>query len=384
VSRAFLIAAEPSGDALGAELAAALRAMVPGTVLGGVGGSAMAAAGVESAVPIEGLAILGFLEGLKALETVEARADATAAACTAFKPDIVVLIDSWGFTLRCAQRIRPLLPSVPLVKMVGPQVWATRPGRARTVAAAYDALLCIHAFEVPFYEGLGIPVTVIGNPAVARTEPGNPASFTSRHSLEGRRQLLLLPGSRPSEIERVAPVLEAAAARLCAARPDLTVTSVVAPAVETAVRARAAGWRFPHLLVGEAEKADAFAAATAALACSGTVTTEVAMQGTPVVVGYRLGWVTWAIARAFLMKSRFITLMNVAAGAEIAPEFVQTRCTPARLAAATARLLDDPSAAQAQRAAQNSALTGMGRGGVPAARRAAAAIAALLAARRTR
>jgi lipid-A-disaccharide synthase len=287
-------------------------------------------------------------------------------------------VDSWGFTLRVAQRLRRLAPGVKLIKLVGPQVWATRPGRARTLARAVDHLLAIHQFELPFYEGTGLPVTVVGNPALSREAPGDAAGFRVRHGLEGARLLLLLPGSRNGEIARVGPVMEAAAAIAAATRPDLRVVCVLAPAVADAVRARAATWAFEHLLVEESEKADAFAAADVALACSGTVTTEVAVQGTPVVVGYKLGWITWAIARAFLLKSAYVTLMNVAADAEVAPEYLQTRFLPATVARTIGALLDDPAACGAQVQAQNAALAAMGRGAPPAAQRAADAIVALL------
>ncbi len=380
-ARVYLVAAEPSGDALGADVIAALRAEHPGVVMAGTGGAGMAAAGVVSDVSIDGLAILGFVEGIKALKLVEARAEEVAEAAVRFAPDVVVLIDSWGFTLRCARAIRARAPQIRLVKLVGPQVWATRPGRARTVAAAYDALLCIHDFEVPFYEGLGLPVTVIGNPAVGRAEPGDAAGFTARHRLEGRRQLLLLPGSRRSEIERVAPDLEAAAALLAADRPDLTVTVVLAASVAGTVRSRAASWPFPVVLVEEDEKADAFAAADAALCCSGTVTTEVAMQGTALVTGYRVSWLTWFVARVLgVMKNRYMALINIAAGREIVPEFEQFGLTPQALAGAVAPLLDDPARRAAQVKAQDAALETMGRGAEPAAHRAARAVAGMLSA----
>ena len=121
------------------------------------------------------------------------------------------------------------------------------------------------------------------------------------------------------------------------------------------------------LLVGEDEKSDAFAAAEVAIAASGTVTTELGLAGAPVIVGYKLGWITWFLARFFLFKAKFVTLMNVAADREVAPELLQTKFTPARLAAAAAKLLDDPSARAVQIAAQDAALDAMGRGGRPAA-----------------
>jgi lipid-A-disaccharide synthase len=379
--RVFLVAGEASGDALGADLIHALRARRPDLSFGGVGGAAMAAAGAPSAVDISGLSVLGIVDGLKAYPKVKKAVRETAEAAAAFAPDAVVLIDSWGFTLRVAQRLRRLLPLTPLIKYIGPQVWATRPGRAKTLARAVDRLICIHDFEAPFYTPYGLPVTVSGAPALGRTRRGDGVSFRLRHNIgAGQEVLLLLPGSRASEIRRVAPVLERAAQALCAKRPNLRVCIVAAEPVRALIEARSAELSFPHFLVFSDEKEDAFAAAEVALAASGTVTTEVAVQETPVIVGYKLGWVTWAVARAFLFKARYATLMNVAAGREVAPEFLQTRFTAKNIARAAEALLTDKVARTTQVAAQNAALLTMGLGRRPAADVAADAVLETLAA----
>jgi lipid-A-disaccharide synthase len=373
--RIFIVAAESSGDALGADLIDALRTRAPDVVLAGVGGAAMASRGIESAIDIQGLAVLGLIDGLKAYPRVIRLADATADAAVSFAPDTVVLIDSWGFTLRVAQRLRARLPGAKLVKYIGPQVWATRPGRARTLAATVDHLICIHAFETPFYAPFGLPCTVCGHPALGRHREGDGAGFRARHGLGDAPMLLVLPGSRGSELRRTGPRLFAAAAQLHAWIAGLRVVTVAARAIAAGVRDLAAAQSYPVLVVEEeAHKEDAFAAATAALAVSGTVTTEVGLQEAPVVVGYRLGWVTWALARLFLYRAPFMTLMNVAAEREIAPEFIQTRCTADNLSAAVAPLLRDPAARARQVAAQNAALASMGRGGRPAADIAAEAV----------
>lgn len=368
----FLVAAEASGDALGADLIAALKARDPALEIAGIGGEAMARAGAPSRIDISGLAVLGFIDGLLAYKRVVAAADAAAAAILDAAPDAVVLIDSWGFTLRVAQRVRAQAPHIPLIKYIGPQVWATRPGRAETLAQIVDHLICIHDFEVPFYAPYNLPCTVCGHPAVGRYKPGDGAAFRARHGLKPDELLLaVLPGSRKSEIRRVGPTLWAAAARLQASRPELRVMLVAAQSVTREAKAQA-----PEgvLIIDEAEKEDCFAAADVALAASGTVTTEVALQKTPLVIGYKMGWITWAIARAFLFKGKYATLMNVAADAEIAPEFIQTRFTPANLARAAGRLLDDPAARAAQIEAQERALDSMGRAGPPAADIAADAV----------
>lgn len=370
-ARIFLVAAESSGDALGADLARALKARKPEVELFGVGGPLMAEAGLPSRADISGLAILGFVDGLLAYKRVKQAVAEAVAAVLAAKPDVVVLIDSWGFTLRVAQGVRAAAPHIKLVKYIGPQVWATRPGRAKTLAAAVDHLICIHDFEVPFYEPFGLPCTVCGHPALGRFKPGDGAALRARQGWDaGEKVILILPGSRTSEIRRVGPTLWAAAELLDRDR-DVRLLVVAAQSVRDAVIAQTPP---SARVVDENEKEDAFAAANVALAASGTVTTEVALQGTPVVVGYKFGWITWAVARFILFKGKYATLMNVAADAEIAPEFVQTRFTAQNVAAAAAPLLDDPALRAEQVRAQDDALAHMGRGGTPAADIAAGAV----------
>ena len=382
MTRIFLVAAESSGDVLGADLIDALRRRDPTIEFAGVGGAAIASRGVASAFDIGDLAVLGLVDGVKAYPRVVRRADEAADAAVAFDPDAVVLIDSWGFTLRVAQRLRKRLPRAKLIKYIGPQVWATRPGRARTLAATVDHLICIHAFETPFYAPFNLPCTVCGHPALGRSAKGDAAAFRARHALRDAPMLLVLPGSRSSELRRTGPHLFAAAGLALKEAPNARVIVVAARAIASAAQEMATVQDYPVHVIDETDgKEDAFAAATAALAVSGTVTTEVALQETPVVVGYRLGWITWALARGLLFKSPFVTLMNVAAGQEVAPEFIQTRCTAGNLARAVTPLLSDPAARARQVAAQDAALASMGRGGRPAADVAAEAVLDVLASR---
>lgn len=376
--RILLVTAEPSGDAAAADLVVALRQRAPDLVFAGMGGPKLAALGIDTCVSIDGLSILGLTEALKIWTLVREKVRALGQAALKFQPDIVVLIDSWGFTIRAAQEIRRILPRVPLVKMIGPQVFATRPGRAKSVAQNYDALFCIHDFEVPFYKGLGIPITVIGNPAVARAKIGDEAGFRARHNLGDRRIILLLPGSRRAEIELVSPTFEAAAEILSRQFSDVVFVSVLAPAVESLVRTRAQAWSFPHLLVSETEKDDAFRAGDLALACSGTVTTEVALQGTPMIVGYRLGAITAFIILNFMLKSRFVTLVNIALDQAIVPEFIQNEFTPEVVVHAACQLLDDPVDHARQVKLLDRALVKMGRDDPPMADRAAEALLRML------
>lgn len=372
----FVVAAEASGDELGGDLIAALRARDPTLAFDGVGAGAMAAQGVSSKIDIGGLAILGFFDGLRAFGRVKRAVAETVAAILASRPDVVVLIDSWGFTLRVAQGVRAAAPHIKLVKYIGPQVWATRPGRAKTLARSVDHLICLMQSELPYYAPYGLACTVCGHPALGRFKPGDGQAFRRRHGVAGDEDVVLvLPGSRPSEIRRIGPTLWRAAGQLHATRPKLRFVAAAAKAVRAAALAQIPSFA---VVIEDNEKDDAFAAANVAIAASGTVTTEVALQGAPLIVAYKLGWITWAVGRFILFKGKYATLMNVAADAEVAPEFIQTKLTVANLVAAASRLLNQEGAAAAQIAAQNRALDLMGRGGPAASDIAAEAVLGVL------
>jgi len=362
----MLVAAEASGDDRGAGLARALKRRLGDEVrFVGVGGEAMAAEGVQSPFDIGEISILGLWEGLLAYPKIVRRVRETAALAAREKPDVAVLIDSWGFTLRVAQRLRRLDPALPLVKYVGPQVWATRPGRAKTLARTVDHLLSIHAFDAPWFEAAGLPVTFVGNSALSLDfAKARPRRLRAELAIgDDQPVLLVLPGSRPSEVKRLLPVFEEAVNILKAQDPELQVIVPAAPTVAEMVKSRVAGWPHrAHVLEGEGAKLSAMKAATVALACSGTVTTELALAGLAMVVGYKLGPITAEILRR-LIRTRYITLFNVAAQAFVAPELVQENCTGPNLARELALRLDDGELRHRQVVAQYAALDKMGRGG---------------------
>lgn len=361
----MLVAAEASGDALGAGLAAALKARLgPEVAFVGVGGPRMAEQGVQSPFDIAELSIHGWLEGLKAYGIVKRRVGDTVALGVAEKPDAVVLIDSWGFTIRVAKALRAVLPGVPLIKYVGPQVWASRPGRAKTLAAAVDHLLALYAFDAPWFEREGLPTTVVGSQALhVDMSAADPAAFrVERHIAAGAPLLVVLPGSRPSEIRLMTPVYEAAIARLKAADPALEVAVVAAGTVAADVTARVAAWPFRAHVVGEDRKYAAMRAATVALATSGTVSTELALAGAPTVIAYRFQPLSYAIMKPFF-TGKFATLFNHAADEEIARELIQNDATPEKVATEVGRLLGDADARRLQADRQTAALDLMGREG---------------------
>ena len=291
-----------------------------------------------------------------------------------------MLIDSWGFSYLVARALRRRSPRLPLVKYVAPQVWATRPGRARALARRFDRLLSIIAFEPPIFEAAGARVDFVGHPAL--TGPpvlADPAGFRSEIGARPEDQILLvLPGSRRGEIDRLMPPFAEAVRLLKAERPHLHVVVLAASTVADSVIADVAGWPFrAHVVTGDADKADAMAAATVALACSGTATVELAAAGVPMVVAYRLGPLTYLIAKR-IIRVPYAALFNLAAGAAVAPELLQDACTGPNLAREITLRLDDPVVRVRQVEAQNQALERLGRGGPPTAERAAEAVLAML------
>lgn len=378
----YFVAAEASGDLLASEVIAEIRKARPDVTLSGIGGQEMAAAGLVSPLDISPLSVLGFVEGIKAYGDVVRLADAAAAEIVRAAPDVVVLVDSWGFMLRLALRLRLAAPHIRLVKLIGPQVWATRPGRAKTLAGAVDHLLCMYQLEVPFYEPFGLPTTVIGNPALFRGGKGDRAAFRAAHGLAGEdRAVLVLPGSRASELSRVAPALVEAARQVKAQHPDVRLFVQPADTIHRQFAERFAGQLSGFTVLDESGgRYDAMAGADIVMACSGTVTSEVAMQGTPMVVAYRTGWITWALARGLLYKKRHITLLNILNDDQtIVPEFVQTRQKPELISAQVSAWLGDEAALAAQRALQAEGLKQLLQTETPAAELAAGAILSELA-----
>ena len=363
----MLVATEASGDLIGAELACALRERLgPGGIrLVGVGAERMAAEGIVSPFPIADLSIVGVFDGLPTLPRIHRRVGQTVELARRERPDAAVLIDSWGFSVRLASRLRRLRPGPALIKYVLPQVWASRPWRARAAARLFDHLLAINSFDAPLYAREGGALTFVGNPALAR-------DFSRADGARLRLQigaapsdpvLLLLPGSRASEVDRLMEPFEGAVEILRQGRPNLEVVIAAAPSVAEEVRALNALWRRPaHFVEGDKARLDAMVAATAAIACSGTVTTELAMAGCPMIVAYKLGVFSYPVAR-LLVTTPWITLINVAAGAPVVSELVQGDCSPAALAREIAPLLDDGALRSAQVARQNDAVEKL-RGGI--------------------
>ncbi|ACL56518.1 lipid-A-disaccharide synthase [Methylobacterium nodulans] len=350
----WLVAGEESGDQLGAKLIRALKATASGPVaVSGVGGDAMAAAGMPSLFPLEDVAVMGYLAVAARLRLLMRRIRETVRACVAARPDVLVIIDSPGFTHAVASRVRKQLPDLAVVDYVSPSVWAWRPWRAKTMRSYIDHVLALLPFEPEAHRRLGGPAcTYVGHPLVERLAELRPDAEEARTREAEVPVLAVLPGSRRSEIERLMPIFGATLGRL---RAEGARFSVELPAVARhrgLIGQLAAAWPVPPRLVdGEADKLATFRRARAALAASGTVTLELALAGVPMVVAYQVPKIEEVIVRR-LIQVPTIVLPNLILGENAIPELIQSDCRPERLAAALAPLL----AGGAARTAQDRAL----------------------------
>jgi lipid-A-disaccharide synthase len=372
--RIMLVVGEPSGDALGEQVMLALRSLTNDQVdIVGVGGERMRAAGLQSLYSITDTSVMGLREVVPKVPVILRRIRQVADFARETRPDIAVMIDSPDFTHKVARRIRKIAPELKLVDYVAPQVWASRPGRAKTMAQYFDHVLCLLPFEVPFFEGAGMGASFVGHPVVERApRSGQGDVFRLKHGIrQDERVLLLLPGSRSSELRFLWPVFREAVA---IAEREASGFRIVLPTVQTVrgkVHDLVRQWGREVIIVEDADdKLGAFDAADVALAASGTVATELALSATPMVIGYRVGALTAAIARR-MIKVPFITLVNLILEREVIPEFVQERCTAQNLSRALIRLLTNHAARVEQVTASVAALRAIGQGDEPPSRRAA-------------
>ncbi len=347
--RVFIVAGEHSGDHLGAGLIRALRERVPALSLSGIGGDEMVAEGLRPLFPLSDIAVMGFVPVVARLPRLLRRIREAADAAVAAEPDVLVIVDSPDFTHRVARRVRALSPAIPVVDYVSPTVWAWRPSRAPAMRAYVDHLLALLPFEPEAHRRLGgPPCTYVGHPLIERLDALRPTPAEA--AARAAPTLLVLPGSRRSEVGRLTAVFGEAVGRVAERVPGL---DVVLPAVADRaeeIRARVASWPVaPRIVTGEAAKLAAFRSARAALAASGTVTLELALSGVPMAVAYRVSPLeTWL---RFVVKVPSIVLPNLILGDNAIPEFLQDACTADALAAALLPLLGDTPARAAQVAA---------------------------------
>lgn len=379
--RVFAIAGEPSGDRLGAALMAALNTMED-VSYSGIGGPLMQAEGLISRFPMDELSVMGLAEILPKYFHLKRRIRETAQAILDENPDVVLTIDSPDFCFRVAAIVKAARPEQRITHFVAPSVWAWRPKRAEKLARLADQVLCLLPFEPDYFTPHGLRADFVGHPVVAEPQPTRDdiAAFRAETGLNDAPVLLVLPGSRRSEVSRLLPVFGQTVARITQERPDTRILTVAARPVAQTVADAVAGWPGNPVIVDpsdpaytEASKRTAFAAANAALAASGTVSLELAAAAAPMVIAYDMNRLTMAIMKR-MMRTDTVTLVNLVSDTRTIPEFLGPACRAEAIAPAVTSLLDGGEPLTAQRHAMTQAMESLGKGGPPPGERAAKAL----------
>jgi lipid-A-disaccharide synthase len=347
----FMVAGEPSGDQLGGKLIGAIKRSVSVPVsFNGVGGEAMESEGCNSLFPLSDVSIMGPVAILAQLPKLVRRVYQTVDAIIAANPDVLVIIDSPEFTHPIAKRVRERNPEIPIIDYVSPSVWAWRSGRAGRMRHYVNHILALLPFEPGVHKKLGgPPCTYVGHPLIERLDwikNLKPDELTNKLGPKrGRKILTVLPGSRRTEVTRLMEPFGATLKKIIEDTGDVEVIVPIVPSVRHLVEEGVKSWPVkPHLVEGERAKFQAFRASDAALAASGTVTLELALSATPMVVAYRVELIIW-LAHKFVLFTRdpsnipSIVLPNLVLGKNAFPEFIENRCTPENLSAALLPLL---------------------------------------------
>ncbi len=360
----LIVATEASADLHAARVLEELRRLRPGVAAFGMGGSRLVAAGLEPLHRAEEMSVMGLAEVLPKIPVILRILRDLAAAAEERRPRVALLVDSPDFNLRLAQRLKRL--GVKVVYYVSPTVWAWRRGRVKTIARVVDRMLCILPFEERFYAGTGVSARFVGHPFAERPPPAAAEAYRERLALPpGRTTVALVPGSRRSELKRIFPAMLEAAERIRLVHPDAQFVVPVAPTLEeAALRPYLAAHRTLEVKLVEGRADEVVGASDAALVKSGTSVLEAALMLRPLVVVYKLSWITYLVGR-LLVKLTSFGLVNLLAGRTVVPELLQRQASPARMAEELERLLSDPGAREAQLAGLREVRASLGEPGAP-------------------
>ena len=359
---------EPSGDLYAAALVAELRACEPSTTIFGFGGERMEAAGARLVGNFAGLSVAGLTEIVRILPQAYAMYRRLVAAAKAERPDVFVAIDFAGFNFYLLAAMWRL--GVPVVYYVSPQLWAWRPRRMETMKRFVSKVLVIFPFESTFYERAGVPVQFVGHPLVDLARASQPrGEFLRAHGLSPEvPTVALLPGSRRSEVARIAPVLASALPLIRTRVPDVQFVVARAPGLADQMFS-ALSTSGVTVVDGHAD--DVLAASDVVITASGTATVQAALHERPMVVVYRVSALSYRLGKPFLNVDTY-AMPNLIAGRRVVPELIQEEFTPERVAAEAVGLLTDLTRYDAMREALRGVKDRLGSSG--ASGRAAAAV----------
>ena len=310
----YIIAGETSGDVLGARLMHAMAARQD-CVFTGIGGSMMAQSGLKSLFPMDELSIMGIFEIIPQIPQLLKRINQTVDDIIAQQPDIIVTIDSPDFCKRVVKKARSKCPNTKFIHYVAPTVWAWREGRAEIMADLFDGLICLLPFEPPYFEKYALKAEFCGHPIVEAI----PDERFERNPAD----ILILPGSRKSEVSKMAPIFADVFRRLKANHQSVQASIVALPHVKSIIEA--AFNDIDVRYINPDDRYDAFQTAGFAMATSGTVGLELAVAGCPHIVAYKMNPLTYLVGKA-LVKTKYAHLVNIMEGREVIPEFIQGQC----------------------------------------------------------
>ena len=346
------MAGEASGDQLGSWLMAALKAKRNDIQFIGIGGPMMEAQGLASFFNIRDINLFGIAEILPHVFTIRKRIQQMVEFIEREQPEVVVSIDSPGFVLRVLKQLRARgKTKAKFIHYVAPTVWAYRPERAKLMAERFDFLLCLLPFEPPYFDAVKLPNSYIGHEIAWWWKTrGDGAAFRAKHSIAADAPLLaVFPGSRNGEITRLWPIFKPAIEQLHAQLPGLCVIIQVTAAMIERMRAETKNWAIqPLIILNTEDKKDLFAAATAAIAKSGTIGLECALAGLPSIIAYRMNSISARAIRK-MITIKYANLANLLADRMIIPELIQEDCTPDKIATAVLPLLTQTQTRATQR-----------------------------------
>ena len=357
----FIVAGEPSGDFIGSLLIQALKnSTSQNLTFSGIGGEKMSQQSFQSLIPLQQLSLFGIFEIIPRIPRLLKHLKTITRYVLTVNPDIVITIDSPGFNFRLVKRLRKKrrpFQNFPCVHIVAPSVWAWNPKRVYKVASLYDHLLVLLPFEPQYFTPVGLKTTWIGHPVLeSGAHTGDAQKFRQRYHIPQHHPLItFLPGSRYSETSRLLPIFQHVLSILIHHHPFLVPVIPIISQTRDHVSQSIAKWNPQPILVHE-EKYDAFAASSVAVAASGTVALELAVAGLPSVIVYKIHPLTALLAR-YVLRIRYVSLVNILLEDMAIPELLQHNCTPASIAKQLLHLLHNHNARQTQRQAYQQALS---------------------------
>ncbi len=340
----YLIAGEPSGDILASRLMVAIRKKYPEAKFFGTGGETMIAEGFNSLFNIKDLSVMGLMEVIPKLPVILSHRKAVMTDIENVQPDVIVTVDSWGFVNSILKNLKKKKINIPKVHYVAPQVWAWKKGRAKTAAQVMDHLMTLLPYEPPYFEKYGLDCTFVGHPVIENTAnlPTDIDALKTQTGIpENARVLCVLPGSRHSEVNKLAPIFVDSINRIKKEIPNLFLLIPSVEAMSQEIRSNFAKIDVPYKMVtGQQARYEAFCMSEFALAASGTVSLELTACGTPHLIAYTFNWFTNKLTD-LLVKIKYVNLINILADRLIIPEFLRDKCSAEFIAPEAISFLQD-------------------------------------------